>query len=163
MCKEVLLGMLLTVSRCSLQAQQANEPSANLSADFAKAGLQAVKAIQRCTGTMFLDENRLVVPRETRKSVDSAGAAARTDTEKALVGVLNDLFLARLNTNMSRATIMMNGFSPESRERLKKEADADDAITASESKQRRCAAALIQIFQTRSYAAPPKDCKNVAF
>jgi hypothetical protein len=160
--KDILLGVLLTVSVCALKAQQDTEGSGNLSVSFANSGLEATRAIRQCSSTMSLDGGGVIIPSATQKFIDRAEGAAKTDAEKAVVALLKALFQAKLNTNMSRAVITMTGISPACNERLKREADGDEAIAASEMQQRRCRVALRVILHRRSYAGTPRECENIA-
>ena len=112
---------------------------------------------------MSLDGGRVVVPPETQVFIDGAENAAKTDVEKAVVALLKALFQAKLNTNMGRAIYTMGGISPACNERLKREADADEAISASETQQRGCRVALRIIPHRRSYTVTPKECEDIAF
>jgi hypothetical protein len=137
-------------------------PAVNLSENFVMAAREALKAIQHCTGTMFLDQSGVVLPPETQRFIDNANAVAASEGEEAVVEILKNLFVAKLNTNMTRAVIMQGAYSPESKERMKAQIDADEIIKASESKQRRCGAALNLALNCRTFAERPRDCLNVA-
>jgi hypothetical protein len=160
--KHILLGVLLTISFCALKAQQKRETTVNLSVSFANAGLETTKAIRQCHDSMFLNESGIVLPAETQRTIDRAENKAKTDAERGVVIVLKALFQAKLNTNMSRSIITMSGFSRDCHERLAREADADEAIAASEEEQRRCRVALGFILHRRSYLGTPTECKSIA-
>jgi hypothetical protein len=160
--RDILLGVLLTISVCTLKAQRKTEPKINLSVSFANAGLEATEAIRQCHGSMFFNESGIAVPAETQRSIDRAEKGAKTNAEKEVVIVLKALFQAKLNTNMSRSMITMFGFPTYCHERMAREADAYEAIAASEEDQRRCRVALRFILHRRSYVGPPTECKSIA-
>ena len=160
--RDLFLGLFLAMSACALAAQQGIEPPVNISASFADAGLEATRAIRHCSGTMFLEGGEVVAPPETQKFVDKAEGAAKTDAERAVAAIIKALFIARLNTNMGRAVITMYGTSPGCTERLRRQADADEAIAASEMQQKHCRVAIKVILRRRAYTGMPAACENIS-
>jgi hypothetical protein len=162
MCEHILLGILIAVSVCDLKAQQDTGASSHLSAAFAQRALVANKAILQCTDTMFLEDGRVAVPADTQGLIDGAEDAAKADAERALVTVLKDLFLAKLNTNMSRAMILLTGSPFESNALGTPRQDVYETIKAAEEKQRHCRVALGIALHSRKYTGTLSECRDVA-
>jgi len=145
------------------QFRGVTKPPPSLSADFSRAARKALQAIRACVEVMGLEDGQIVLPHRAQALVEKADKAAGSKEEKAIVVVLKNLFLSRLNTNMSRVVIVQNGFSPESSEKYRKEADADPSIASSESTQRACGISLDEILRSRKYKPLPKECNSLQF
>jgi hypothetical protein len=65
----------------------------NLSDEFARAGLKALRSVQGTFATPGVSGGSITVPRVVQDLIDDADADARTEDEKAVVGALNKFFI----------------------------------------------------------------------
>ena len=94
--------------------------------------------------------------------IDNVDVDARTNDEKAIVGLLTKLYYIKLEMNMDRKIIMNSyDYSPSIRVIGNKKADEDPAILELSKRLNTCGDALDAIFRSRMYTSLPVECSNL--
>jgi hypothetical protein len=137
-------------------------PRQNLSDEFARAGLKALKSIQGTLGTPSLSGGSIAVPRSVQDLIDDADANARTDDEKAVVGLLNKFFIGRLMNNLQREIIKPLSYSPESEAKAQKELEDNPQNRDMNIREAACSGTLDSIFRARHFSEKPSACDEVS-
>src|ERR1019366_8024661 len=139
-------------STATNNAVAADAPKQNLSDDFAKAGLKALKAIEGTLGQVSIENGSIAVPRQPQELIDNADAEARTDAERTIVAALNKFYIGRLENNMDRELL-----TPHYSWQTQSEAQAEQAIKMN-SREAACSNAIDQMLRTRDFTGNPDAC-----
>src|ERR1039457_2917627 len=83
----VIFLSVLSAVTCA-QTKKAALPKQNLSDEFAKASLKALRVIEGELGKPSFENGSMSVPRNTYERIMDADVEARTDDEKAIVKIL---------------------------------------------------------------------------
>ncbi|HEY2390271.1 MAG TPA: hypothetical protein VGK22_03785 [Candidatus Angelobacter sp.] len=108
-----------TPAKPAAQTQQtkkaAQEPQKqNLNDDFAKAGIKALRAIERSMDKPSMQGGAITVPQHVQELIDDADAEARTDEEKATLAALHEFYVGRLINNLEREVLKPASYNEES-------------------------------------------------
>jgi hypothetical protein len=129
--------------------------------DFSKAALRALKAIQGDASTPDLRAGNLYVDRQTQEAIDNADVEARTSGERAIVELLNSLYVEHLILNLTEQNVALKyEIDSDAVGRDNRKLDASDKTAGDPEVQRRakresaCASALDGILRARAFAAP---------
>jgi hypothetical protein len=136
-------------------------PKQNLSDDFAKAGLKALRGIERTLGQPSLEGGSIAVPRQTQELIDNADAEAQTDEEKAVVAALNSFYLGRLMNNLERQIMKPASYNEESEARAQVSLDNNPRNIEMNSREGVCSHVLDDILRSRHYPGKPVVCYEV--
>lgn len=173
-CK-LLFGLLVLVAsipalsqsdhrRPSAGAGQSPDPSAskqNLSDDFAKAGLKALRAIERTLDKPSFEGGSIAVPRQTQELIDNADAEARTDEEKAVVAALNNFYIGRLMNNLERELLKPPSYNEESELKSQAEVEKNPRNIEMNSREAACSRLLDEMLRARQFINRPLGCDTV--
>lgn len=164
--KIVVDAMLDSGSKSSSSAPQRSRttdvPNINLSDEFAKAGLKALRSIQGTLATPGVSGASMTVPRVVQELIDDADADARTDKEKAVVGVLNKFFIGRLMNNLQREIIKPGSYNLESELRAQKALENNPQYIDMNAREAACSRALDNIFRSREFSEKPAACDEIS-
>lgn len=137
-------------------------PRQNVSDEFAKTGLKALRSIQGTLGTLSLSGGSIAVPRTVQDLIDDADANARTDDEKAVVSLLNKFFIGRLMNNMQREIIKPSSYNTESELKAQKELEDNQQNKDMNAREAACSGALDSILRARHFSERPAACDQVS-
>jgi hypothetical protein len=179
--KFVLLCLSLVVGTIFVLAQSPKPPSAsnpntpanrkalpktqkqNLSDDFAKAGLKALRGVESTLGVPSEQGGAIAVPRQPQELIDNTDAEARTEEEKSIVAALNSFYLGRLINNLERDNLLLEvgTYSEESRARGQAEMEKNPRVLEMKSREAACSNLLDDILRSRHYTEKPALCYEV--
>lgn len=138
--------------------------SENLNDEFSIAGLRALNALNGEVGVYQVGGgSHVTVPRATQQMIDDADAAGRTAECKAVVKLLNELFMLRLFINLERETyVNTHGYSPESDAQAGVDSYKQPTVIAQSAKLRSCSDAIDSVLRQRTFRAVPPECNNLS-
>ena len=162
--KLVIDAMLNSDSKspASQRGLTADIQNQNLSDEFAKAGLKAMKSIEGTLGTPSISGASIAVPRAVQDLIDDADADARTEDEKAVVAMLNKFFIGRLMNNLQREVIKPGSYNPESELRAQRVLENNPQNIDMNAREAACSRALDDILRARHFSDKRAACDEVS-
>ena len=145
------------------QAKKAAQepPKQNLSDDFAKAGIKALRAIERSMDKPSLQGGSITVPQGVQELIDNADAEARTEEEKAMVSALHEFYVGRLTNNLEREVLKPASYNEESEAKAQAELENNPRNIDMALHEAACAKLLDDILRARHYTEKPTACYEV--
>jgi len=136
-------------------------PKQNLSDDFAKAGIKALRAIERSMDKPTMEGGSITVPRGTQELIDNADAEARTEGEKEVVAALHEFYVGRLTNNLERQILKPASYNEESEARAQAELEKNPRNIDMNAREAACAKLLDDTLRARRYTEKPAACYEV--
>jgi hypothetical protein len=136
-------------------------PKQNLSDDFAKAGIKALRAIERSMDKPTMEGGSITVPRGTQELIDNADAEARAEEEKAVVAALHEFYVGRLTNNLERQILTPASYNEESEAKAQAELEKNPRNIDLNAHEAACAKLLDDILRARHYTEKPAACYEV--
>ena len=138
-------------------------PKQNLSDDFAKASLRALRAIEGELGEPSFENGSMSVPRNTYERISDADVEARTDEEKSIVKTLNNFFVNRVMNNLRRRVIGLSVpvYNAESAHKRDNLMATDPEVLEMNSREAACSRAVDDILRKRYFAGKITACDGV--